>query len=237
MTSKGAGCGTDGLFILDPMTPAQMRDRGVGPHARGAHATTQTMDEAAARDFECQTDSAAARAVAAQSPEDLSVSRAALEATAGGAIASAASAALARRRAAAQRATEVARARAICNTRRSDAVRRLSRARRARARAPARAGREPARRRLRRGHRAGGRATEAARLSGPAREPHLELPRPVRRRAHRRARRDGGGVWLRRRGLGATSLLVAYGPRAGARRGRAARGQILVWDLAAPCPR
>ena len=138
MTSKGAGCGTDGVFILDPMTPAQMRDRGVGPHARGAHATTQTMDEAAARDFECQT-VRRRRAVAAQSPEDLSVSRA-LEATAGGTIASPLRR-VARRRAAAQRATGGARRRAIA-ARRSDAVRRLSRAPRARARAPARAGRD-----------------------------------------------------------------------------------------------
>lgn len=237
MTSKGAGCGTDGLFILDPMTPAQMRDRGVGPHARGAHATTQTMDEAAARDFECQTDSVAARAVAAQSPEDLSVSRAALEATAGGAIASAASAALARRRAAAQRATEWARATGDLQH---------SKERRCSAFVARAAALAHAHLRERDANRLGdGSGVDIARAGGRL-KPHASQGQPGSLTSSYLALCDdaltagrvatAAAFGSAGAGSGATSLLVAYGPRAGARRGRAARGQILVWDLAAPVP-
>jgi len=105
MTHADAACGTDACFVAEPMTPARMFEIGVGPHARRSAASAQTGGDDDARDFETQTDVADRRAVAAQCPEDLAVSRHQLEAeaaaNAAGAATRALPAALTRRRAAA----------------------------------------------------------------------------------------------------------------------------------------
>ena len=80
MTHADAACGTDAVFVAEPMTPARMFEVGVGPHARRSAASAQTGGDDDARDFETQTDVADRRAVAAQCPEDLAASRHQLEA-------------------------------------------------------------------------------------------------------------------------------------------------------------
>ena len=80
MTHADAACGTDAVFVAEPMTPARMFEVGVGPHARRSAASSQTGGDDDARDFETQTDVADRRAVAAQCPEDIAASRHQLEA-------------------------------------------------------------------------------------------------------------------------------------------------------------
>jgi hypothetical protein len=119
VTHADAACAFESLLVLEPMTPAQMYEGGLGPYAKRRVAVAQTGGDGETREFETQTgdgdgENENARAVAAQCPDDLSARRedleaqSALEASNGGGGRNAAAAR--RQLAAAQKAAKWARA-------------------------------------------------------------------------------------------------------------------------------
>ena len=119
VTHADAACAFESLLAVEPMTPAQMHEGGIGPYARRRVATAQTGGDGETREFETQTGGGEngagenARPVAAQCPDDLSArredleARSALEASGRG---GGRSAAAVRREAAARKAAQWARA-------------------------------------------------------------------------------------------------------------------------------
>jgi len=243
VTHADAACAFESLLVLEPMTPAQMYEGGLGPYAKRRVAVAQTGGDGETREFETQTgdgdgENENARAVAAQCPDDLSARRedleaqSALEASNGGGGRNAAAAR--RQLAAAQKAAKWARASGDLQHSREKRL----------AGFIARAGAETEA--LLREWRfidssTKAKAADLMRTRGSSLKPHAVQGQPgslteayvaLEEQELTNGRRVTAAAFAPDE-KGARSLLVAYAPRDTRARGAAGRGVLLVWDLGA----
>ena len=258
VTHADAACAFESLLAVEPMTPAQMHEGGIGPYARRRVATAQTGGDGETREFETQTGGGEngagenARPVAAQCPDDLSArredleARSALEASGRG---GGRSAAAVRREAAARKAAQWARATGhLAHSREKRLAGFL-----ARAGADAEALLRERRPFFFGAGKTGGGARSAPDLmrtgASAALKPHAVEGAPgsltaayvaLEEQEVTRGRRVAAAAFApeddakgKRGGAARSSLLVAYAPRDARARGAAGRGVLLVWDLSA----
>ena len=239
VTHADAACAFESLLVLEPMTPAQMYEGGLGPYARRRVAVAQTGADGETREFETQTgdgENENARAVAAQCPDDLSARREDLEAQStfeasngGGGR----NAAAARRQAAAQKAAKWARASGDLQHSREKRLAGFV------ARAGAAAEALLRERRLDSSTKAA--SADLMRTRSSSLKPHAVQGQPgslteayvaLEEQELTLGRRVTAAAFAPDE-KGARSLLVAYAPRDARARGAAGRGVLLVWDLGA----
>ena len=258
VTHSTAACAFESLLALEPMTPAQMHEGGIGPYARRRVAVAQTGGDGETREFETQTGGENgvgenARPVATQCPEDLSARREDLEAQSeleasdrGGGR----SAAAARRDAAARKAAHWARVTGDLQRSQEKRLKRFVARARADAEALLRERRlfsAPTREASTGWTGSFAVATDVMRVRSGALKPHAVEGAPGSLTAAyvaledeevTRGRRVAAAAFTpeddEKGRKGAPSLLVAYAPRDARARGAAGRGLLLVWDLDAP---